>query len=258
MPDIEGRVRMTPPPPRASGLLPNANTKRDAALRLLRTHPAGLSIPEMDRALYGDAVPRYGASQLVRGLRKYPILGVVVENGIVRIDALAAAARDVKKIIEAGKRGFAPYYPREENARLIVHIQAVLDEYAAYLPMTQRQIFYRLVARFLYPKTEAFANRLSNVLTDARRGKMIAFDDIRDDSGTWLEPPIWTPTSARRHLRRWPREQYRVDRQDGQPRRLIVACEAEGMADQLYYGVSGQRRRTAAWCRRLRKGHAEP
>ena len=51
-------------------------------------------------------------------------------------------------------RGFAPWTP---SAALVERVQAVLDvlaEYQAHLPLTNRQVFYRLVATRAYDKTE--------------------------------------------------------------------------------------------------------
>jgi len=38
---------------------------------------------------------------------------------------------------------------------LLDQVQAVLDEYQDHLPLTNRQVFYRLVGAFDYPKTES-------------------------------------------------------------------------------------------------------
>ena len=57
-------------------------------------------------------------------------------------------------------RGFAPWNPTAESRALIETVRAILDEYRAYLPLTVRQIFYRLVCAHDYEKTEQAYERL--------------------------------------------------------------------------------------------------
>src|SRR5215831_15979847 len=42
-------------------------------------------------------------------------------------------------------RGFAPWSPEKATLALLDQVQGILDEYADHLPLTIRQIFYRLV-----------------------------------------------------------------------------------------------------------------
>ncbi|WBB60993.1 hypothetical protein O7599_00030 [Streptomyces sp. WMMC500] len=49
-------------------------------------------------------------------------------------------------------RGFAPWSPRPATQRLIEQTRAVLAEYRDFLPMTARQVFYRLVGAHGFPK----------------------------------------------------------------------------------------------------------
>ena len=83
-------------------------------------------------------------------------------------------------------RGFAPWNPIQTTLDVVGQVQAILAEYAAYLPMTNRQIFYRLVGTRGYPKTEQAYARLCEYLNRARRAGMIDFSAIRDD-GTQSE-----------------------------------------------------------------------
>src|SRR5215510_10975977 len=41
-------------------------------------------------------------------------------------------------------RGFAPWLPEQATLALLDQVRGVLDEYEAYLPLSIRQIFYRL------------------------------------------------------------------------------------------------------------------
>ena len=43
-------------------------------------------------------------------------------------------------------RGLAPWCPQTKTRELLDTVRAVLAEYADYLPLTVRQIFYRLVS----------------------------------------------------------------------------------------------------------------
>ena len=66
-------------------------------------------------------------------------------------------------------RGLAPWQPQRATIDLLDKVQAVLVEYAQYLPLTIRQIFYRLVGAHGYDKTEQAYSRLGEHLNRARR-----------------------------------------------------------------------------------------
>ena len=51
-------------------------------------------------------------------------------------------------------RGFAPWRPRRDTLGLLDTIRGVLAEYDDQLPLTARQVFYRLVGAHGYDKTE--------------------------------------------------------------------------------------------------------
>ena len=130
-------------------------------------------------------------------------------------------------------KGYAPWKPQAHTRELLQQVDAVLDEYHYHLPLTCRQIFYRLVGRFAYEKSERAYDRLSEHLTRARRARRIPFDVIRDDgivsySSPWHEgvEDFWNDTGQRIKA-------YRRDRQQGQPVRIELWCEAAGMAPQL-------------------------
>lgn len=61
-------------------------------------------------------------------------------------------------------RGFAAWNPRPETLALVQAVAAVLAEYAAHLPLTCRQIFYRLVATRGFDKTELAYSRLCETI----------------------------------------------------------------------------------------------
>ena len=139
--------------------------------------------------------------------------------------------------------GFQPYAPRAESQKLIDDIKAVLEEYRAHLPLTCRQVYYRLVATYGYPKTKAFYDsKLIRVLALARRGELIDMEDIRDDGGV-VEKPFGRSglreaiesIKGQAHI-------YQRYRHLGQKYRTFIYCEAKGMVPQLFrvarnYGV---------------------
>lgn len=130
-------------------------------------------------------------------------------------------------------RGYASWAPRAETQVLLEQVNEVLAEYAEHLPLTVRQVFYRLVGGYDYPKTEAAYANLADKLVRARRAKLISFNDLRDDGVSvidqrWFDSPadFWDDTGRR--VRR-----YQRDRQQGQPQRIELWCEAAGMMPQL-------------------------
>lgn len=130
-------------------------------------------------------------------------------------------------------RGFADWRPQAKAANLVGQVKAVLVEYAEHLPLTLRQIFYRLVGRFGYDKTELAYDNLGETLNRARRACMIPFDAIRDDGLTSLDSVGWADVSECWDAIRNTASDYTTDRQRGQQRRLVLWCEASGMAPQL-------------------------
>lgn len=130
-------------------------------------------------------------------------------------------------------RGYASWRPQAKTRLLLEHVAEVIDEYVDHLPLTVRQIFYRLVANHGYEKTELAYNRLAEALVRARRARIIPFSHIRDDGVVIYSPDFYEGVQAfwddtGRRIR-----EYRRDRQQGQDHRLELWCEAAGMAPQL-------------------------
>ena len=141
-------------------------------------------------------------------------------------------------------RGFAEWSPSEDSLEIVEQVLAVIEEYRAYLPLTLRQVYYRLVGTQGYAKTELAYKRLGEIVNRARRSGRIPFDALRDD-GVRIEQPyaLAGPDAAIEQLVLIARA-YRRDRQ-GQRRRLMVMCEAAGMVPQLVrvcdpYGIAVQ------------------
>ena len=144
------------------------------------------------------------------------------------LDLLGGATR-----VKTRVRGFAPWSPQAATLELLEQVRAVLREYENYLPLTIRQIFYRLVGVHAYDKTEQAYERLCEHLNRARRARLISFDAIRDDTSVVSEPDHWTSAEQFWATVQVMAEDFKLDRSDGQRSRLVVTCEAAGMVPQL-------------------------
>ena len=131
-------------------------------------------------------------------------------------------------------RGYIDQYkPQQKTMALLKDVAAVLNEYREHWPLTVRQVFYRLVGAYGYPKTELFYEKLSNHLSNARRGRLIPFTAIRDDGVSKVEI---THFDDQEHFQAYVRalgEQYQRNRLANQEHHLEVWCEAGGMVYQL-------------------------
>src|SRR4051794_15885019 len=135
-------------------------------------------------------------------------------------------------------RGFIDdYNPRAKTRALLDQVEAVLETYEDELPLTARQVYYRLVATVDYPKTENGYERLQEHLTNFRRAGVIGFDVVRDDGGIVQAPLEWaSPEHFLEVAERLARDGQGV-RLEGQPRWVEVWCEAGGMVRQLSRAV---------------------
>lgn len=133
----------------------------------------------------------------------------------------------------ARPKGFIEWRPHGDTALLLQKVQMVLEQYTDHLPLTLRQIFYRLVATFHYDKTERAYKRLCDVLVRARRARFIPFDVIRDDGWTRTDPGGFGDVADFYDAVSSAVEKYKVDKQHRQPRRIILLVEAAGMVPQV-------------------------
>lgn len=130
-------------------------------------------------------------------------------------------------------KGYMEWNPQPKTVELLGQVKEVLQQYQSFLPMTARQIFYRLVGQFDYDKTELAYSRLCETLVKARRARMISFSAIRDDgtyssgAGGYPSAKAWWEWTLR------DAEAFTRDRMAGQSVRIEVWCEAAGMAPQL-------------------------
>lgn len=129
------------------------------------------------------------------------------------------------------ERGYVDWTPQKKTRVILEQVLAILEEYREHWPITNRQILYRMIGKFDFPKDHD--ERLYYYLGRARRARLIPFEAIRDDgvvtySPDWYDGPDDFWDDVGRQIR-----DYRCDRQAGQPCRMEIWCEAEGMAPQL-------------------------
>ncbi len=130
-------------------------------------------------------------------------------------------------------RGLARWQPQAKSRALVEQVTAVLVEYQEFLPLTIRQIFYRLVGAFGYEKSEQGYERLCETLNRARRAELISFGDIRDDGAVAKAPLEFSGLPELSATWRGDAHRYRRERLAGQPRHLELWVEAAGMVPQL-------------------------
>lgn len=130
-------------------------------------------------------------------------------------------------------KGYAPWRPQAAALILIGQVEEILAEYRDHLPLTVRQIFYRLVGAYGYPKTESAYTALAEKLVRARRAKLIPFEAIRDDGVVTHRRETFAGIEDFHDVTAGRIKAYRRDRQEGQPFRLELWAEASGMLGQL-------------------------
>lgn len=129
-------------------------------------------------------------------------------------------------------RGYSEWEPRPDAALVLDQVNVILD--AEDEPLTARQIFYRLVARYSYDKTEQAYGRLCENLVKARRAQIIPFYSIRDEKtdelgGDWGYHSINQFWEGLRNSA----SRYRRPRREEQPVEIELWCEARGMGPSL-------------------------
>jgi hypothetical protein len=145
---------------------------------------------------------------------------------------LFAASR---KNVSDSKRpkGFAPWRPPRRTLMVLAQVKDILDEYRAELPLTARQIFYRLVGAYGYPKNENAYERLTNILVRARRSGRVPFESIRDDGASVLACTHYEDKEDfYKHVRQLG-ENWTKNKLTNQGMDVRIYCEAAGMMPQI-------------------------
>jgi hypothetical protein len=87
-------------------------------------------------------------------------------------------------------RGYAEWNPAPATLEIIEHVREIIAEYT--MALTIRQIFYRLVGKYGFEKTEQAYDRLGEYINRARRAGVVDWELIRDDGDIVPEIPGWT------------------------------------------------------------------
>ncbi len=141
-------------------------------------------------------------------------------------------------------KGFASWKPQKKTERLLADIDAVLKEYRQHLPLTIRQVFYRLVGKG-YEKSESLYGSVQEACNRGRRSGRISFDHIRDDGVSRLagETPEYCYESPQEYyevheeISNYYQRSWHVD----QPAYVAVLCEASGMVPMVARAVQHYR-----------------
>jgi len=119
----------------------------------------------------------------------------------------------------------------------------IIEEYRDLLPITGRQILYRMIGRFGYPKDKSFEAKLYECMNRGRRAGLIPFEAMRDDGVSRDDPVAWDDVADFISYTGRLASQFKLDRQTGQPTRIFIMAEAAGMVPMIArvagdYGVS--------------------
>jgi hypothetical protein len=141
-------------------------------------------------------------------------------------------------------KGFAPWKPQKKTETLLGDVEQVLEEYRSYLPMTVRQVFYRLVG-LGYAKSESFYNKVQDACNRGRRSGRISFSHIRDDgvsrhagenpSSCYESPLEYYETYE--EIGNYYKRSWHAD----QPAYVAILCEASGMVPMVARAVRDYR-----------------
>lgn len=129
--------------------------------------------------------------------------------------------------------GFNNWKPTGESLTVLNAVMQVFEDYKDYLPLTGRQVFYRLVGAYGYPKDERAANKLYGILGRARRAGMLPFTHLRDGGGSTAVPQTFADEDAFWDGVKDDLKHYSRNRQAGQEIFIELFCEAPGMMPQL-------------------------
>jgi len=130
-------------------------------------------------------------------------------------------------------RGYAEWSPKPVNLKRVTDAINVLDEYRYQLPLTVRQIYYRMVSKDQIDKTDKGYKNLAEALNRARRAGRIPMDYIRDDGIKESDPDGYGSFETLENCINQALKEGDLNRDVGQPFHQIVLCEAAGMLPML-------------------------
>jgi hypothetical protein len=94
-----------------------------------------------------------------------------------------------RQYVRTRMRGYASWDPKPQTFDIIKRVGEIIAEYAQEL--TIRQIFYRLVGKYSYEKTERAYDKLGEYLNRARRAGLLQMESFRDDGDIVPSIPGW-------------------------------------------------------------------
>lgn len=129
------------------------------------------------------------------------------------------------------KRAYRVVNFREASLIIVARANLIIEEYAGQgYALTLRQLYYQLVARGFIENKVSEYQKLSQIMTKARYGGYTDWDGIVDRI---RKPQILYSVRDKSHAIRDTIEQYRLDRQKGQPNYIEVWCEKDALSGIL-------------------------
>lgn len=126
---------------------------------------------------------------------------------------------------------FKPKKFSTEVRAILTQANAIIAEYEAQdLRMTLRQLYYQFVSRDVIPNTEKSYKRLGSIISDGRLAGEIDWDAIEDRARQPQAAPHWA--NVREALDGRLRS-FRLDRWEGQPKRVELWVEKDALAGVL-------------------------
>lgn len=123
--------------------------------------------------------------------------------------------------------------PQAKTRQLLDQVDEIFSVYEDYLPLTVRQLYYALVGRYDYPKTDSAYERLCEHLVRARRARLIPFEWLRDDGVVVIQHRWFDGTADFWDHIGQQAQVYRRDKQSEQRLYVELWTEAAGMMPQL-------------------------
>lgn len=125
------------------------------------------------------------------------------------------------------------YKPRGATRELLAAVDRVLDEFKDHLPLSERQIFYRLYALGVVDKTEQAYERVCIHVGNARRAGWIPFSSIRDDGVLTYAMDHYEDADHFRRSLRSKAQLYRRNLMANQRNYIEIWCEEAGIVSQV-------------------------
>ena len=119
----------------------------------------------------------------------------------------------------------------KDQSELLDNIQSIVNSYMAQgITLTNRQLYYQLVAAAIIPNADEVYKRICKFLTDARYGGFIDWDSIEDRGRTPVKHAEWNDVND---LINSAVSSYRLPRWSDQEFYIELFCEKEAMGSIL-------------------------